>query len=97
MAQMVASELRFIAARIACERCGHDARTVDEHVQRSAAGHEARSEGVDRVRREQVMRSIVTPDSPASAAVALSGVLAGTTTLAPRGGEHARGLSPMPE
>jgi len=54
--QVVGGELHFVTARIAGQRHGHDARTVDQDVQRRAASEETFGESIDGGRIGEVHR-----------------------------------------
>jgi len=54
MAEMVGGELRFVTARVARKRWRHDARIVDQDVERIGGREDALRKSVDR-RRERVL------------------------------------------
>jgi hypothetical protein len=54
VAEVVGRELRFVTARVPDQRAAHDARVVDQDVQRAAGVEVAGGEGVDRRRVEEV-------------------------------------------
>src|SRR6478672_12495815 len=54
VAKVIGGELRFVSAGVADQLAAHDARVVDEHVQRTARCGVAGDEGVDRGGVQQV-------------------------------------------